>query len=325
MATISSPRPHSPTSSTRMQSPNVTQSPSDTPNSSVRTSLDLPTPADAPAPITTAQHRNRAALRDYYNLKSKQPGPQNLSRTASIASTTSTATVTSTAVPEIRVSTDTDPASISTSISTAPLDDPSFEPEPYISSLLASSNLKTVLKVEATLISELRNLDGERKALVYDNYSKLIKATRTIGGMRMNMNGEERGVGGRGGVGDRRGGGLSKDGMRDLGRRVEGVRRLAEELGRGGVEGEGQEGAEERKEVKAQREKRELVRWVLDGPRRLSKMVENGHMQEAEAEWKVIGRLLDKWDGVKGVEEIRKACEEAMRTAEVGGENNGAG
>ena len=324
MATISSPRPHSPTSSTRIQSPNVTQSPSDTPNSSVRTSLDLPTPADLPAQTTTAQNRNRAALRDYYNLKSKQPGPQNLSRTASIASTASTTTVTSTAIPEIRISTDTDPASTSTSISTAPLDDPSFEPEPYISSLLASSNLKTVLKVEATLVSELRNLDGERKALVYDNYSKLIKATKTIGGMRMNMNGEERGTSRRGGVGDRRVGGLSKDGMRDLGRRVEGVRRLAEELG-GGVEGEVQESVEERKEAKEQREKRELVRWVLDGPQRLSRMVENGHMQEAEAEWKVIGRLLDKWDGIKGVEETRRACEEAMRTEEVGGENNEAG
>jgi vacuolar protein sorting-associated protein 51 len=325
MATISSPRPHSPTSSTRMQSPNVTQSPSDTPNSSVRTSLDLPTPTDPPAQTTTAQHRNRAALRDYYNLKSKQPGPHNLSRTASIASTASTATVTSTAIPEIRISTDTDLASTSTSISTAPLDDPSFEPEPYISSLLTSSNLKTVLKVEAILISELRNLDGERKALVYDNYSKLIKATRTIGGMRMNMNGEERGTSGRGGVGDRRVGGLSKDGMRDLGRRVEGVRRLADELGVGGVEGGVQEGAKEMKEAKKQREKRELVRWVLDGPQRLSKMVESGQMQEAEAEWKVIGRLLDKWDGVKGVEETRRDCEEAMRTAEVGGENNGAG
>ena len=325
MATISSPRPHSPTSSTRMQSPNVAQSPSDTPDSSVRTSLDLPTPADPPAPTTTAQHRNRAALRDYYNLKSKQPGQQNISRTASIGSTASTVTVTSTAIPEIHVSTDTDPASTSTSISTAPLDDPSFEPEPYISSLLASSNLKTVLKVEATLVSELRNLDGERKALVYDNYSKLIKATRTIGGMRMNMNGEERSTSGRGGGGDRRVGGLSKDGMRDLGRRVEGVRRLAEELGRGGVEGEGQKGAEERKEAKEQREKRELVRWVLDGPQRLSEMVENEHMQEAEAEWKVIGRLLDKWDGVKGVEETRRACEEAMRTVEVGGKKNGAG
>jgi hypothetical protein len=175
-----------------------------------------------------------------------------------------------------------------------------------------------VLKVEATLISELRSLDGERKALVYDNYSKLIKATRTIGGMRMNMNGEERTTSGRGVVGDRRVGGLSKDGMRDLGRRVEGVRRLAEELGRGRVVGEGQGGAEERKEAKERREKRELVRWVLDGPQRLSKMVENGHRQEAEAEWKAIDRLLNKWHGVQGVEETRRACEEAMRTVEGG-------
>jgi hypothetical protein len=214
--------------------------------------------------------------------------------------------------------------SSSTSISTAPLDDPSFEPEPYITSLLATSNLKTVLKVEATLISEIRNLDGERKALVYDNYSKLIKATRTIGGMRINMNGEERGMSSRGGVGDRRSGGLSQDGMRDLGERVEGVRKLAEELSRG-VKGEGQDGTEERRKTKEEREKRQLVRWVLDGPRRLRKMVGCGQIQEAEAEWKVLGGLLNKWEGVKGAEETRKACEEALRAAEAEGANNGAG
>lgn len=28
---------------------------------------------------------------------------------------------------------------------------------------------------------EIKGLDGERKALVYDNYSKLITATETIG------------------------------------------------------------------------------------------------------------------------------------------------
>ena len=28
--------------------------------------------------------------------------------------------------------------------------------------------------------TEIRNIDGERKALVYDNYSKLIGATNTI-------------------------------------------------------------------------------------------------------------------------------------------------
>jgi vacuolar protein sorting-associated protein 51 len=228
-------------------------------------------------------------------------------------------------VPDPRASTDLDPSS--TSISTAALDEPAFEAEPYITSLLATSNLKTVLKVEATLISEIRNLDGERKALVYDNYSKLIKATRTIGGIRMNMNGEERSVGGRGGGGgggERRSGGLSEHGMRDLGERLEGVRKLAEELGRGGVEGEGQ-GQGERRKVKEEHEKRQLVRWVLDGPRRLRKRVEDGQMQEAEAGWKVLSGLLDKWESVKGAQETRKACEEVLHDTEAEGEKNGAG
>jgi Vps51/Vps67 len=30
------------------------------------------------------------------------------------------------------------------------------------------------------LIVDIRNLDGERKSLVYDNYNKLIAATETI-------------------------------------------------------------------------------------------------------------------------------------------------
>ena len=185
-----------------------------------------------------------------------------------------------------------------------------------------------MLKVEATLISEIRNLDGERKALVYDNYSKLIKATRTIGGMRMNMDGvRPGGMGSRDGRAGERGRGLSEDGMRDLGQRMEGVRRLAEELGRGGsgVEGESKESAEERRKAKEQREKKQLVRWVLDGPSRLRKVVESGNLQQAEAEWQVIRGLLDNWEGVKGVEETRKACEEAVVAVEVGQENNGAG
>ena len=331
MATISSPRPQSPASTTRVQSPQVPPSPSQTPTSSVRASLDLPTPTNArsssPAPAATNQRRNRAALRDYYNLKSKPPGPHIISRTASNASTTSTATVTSTAVPDTSTN-----ATDSTSISTAPLDDPSFEAEPYIANLLATADLKTVLKVEATLISEIRNLDGERKALVYDNYSKLIKATRTIGGMRINMDGGGGGGGGgRSEVGRRdqrrgeRGSGLSEDGMRDLGKRLEGVRRLAEELGSGGGESEGPGAAEQRNKAKEEREKRQLVRWVLDGPRRLRKMVDGGHGQDAQREWKVIRGLLEKWEGVRGVEETRIACEVTLQAEKVDEEGHGAG
>ena len=50
-----------------------------------------------------------------------------------------------------------------------------------MSNKLAEESLEGLLKCEASLIGEIRGLDGERKALVYDNYSKLIGATETIG------------------------------------------------------------------------------------------------------------------------------------------------
>lgn len=94
MATISTPRTQSP-APPRVQSPIISQSPAGTPASSVRPSLELPIAegrAVSPAPPNAAQRRNRAALRDYYNLKSQIPPHGPLSRTASIASTTSNGT-----------------------------------------------------------------------------------------------------------------------------------------------------------------------------------------------------------------------------------------
>ena len=64
---------------------------------------------------------------------------------------------------------------------------------------------------------------------------------------------------------------------------------------------------------------------MLDGPLRLKQMVEDGQVQAAQAEWKVIRGLLDGWEGVRGVEETRKACEEALQPAEAETEKNGAG
>lgn len=46
--------------------------------------------------------------------------------------------------------------------------------------VLGREGLEGVMRVEAGILSEMRGLDGERKALVYDNYSKLIAATETI-------------------------------------------------------------------------------------------------------------------------------------------------
>ena len=57
---------------------------------------------------------------------------------------------------------------------------PDVDPVVYVDGLCKTADLRTLLRVENELINEIRGLDGERKALVYDNYSKLISATDTI-------------------------------------------------------------------------------------------------------------------------------------------------
>lgn len=57
---------------------------------------------------------------------------------------------------------------------------------------------------------------------------------------------------------------------------------------------------------------REVVRWVLGAPERLGKMKEEGRNEEMEQQWEEVRTLLEKWEGVKGVEEVRRKCEEVI-------------
>lgn len=303
MATITSPRATSPAPTHRMNSPSVPSitSPVSTPTSSVRPSLDVPR-ADAPPTNTTQtqnqnpnQRRNRAALRDYYNLKAR-PTSQ-LARTGSTASNDSSATATST------VTNKPDANNSDTSPFLTRLDEPNFEASAFITSLLAQAPLRDILRTEAALVSEIRTLDGERKALVYDNYSKLIKAVGTIAEMQKGMR--------RGANPD--GGGL--DGVEALQEKMSGleavVRELGpqEEVGRDAAAAATAAGDEDRKR-RVRKGQQEVVRWVLSAPERLEGM----EREEAEMEWARVKELLDRWTGTKGVDDVRRACQEVMRS-----------
>ena len=126
--------------------------------------ITSPRPSNPPTSITSTPTTSRTALRDYYNLKSAAPidatAPKSPQRD-------STSPVFSPKVSE--------------------LDAPNFDAEAYVKSVFANQGLEGVLRVEGGLINEIKGLDGERKALVYDNYSKLITATDTIRKMRSNM------------------------------------------------------------------------------------------------------------------------------------------
>lgn len=60
------------------------------------------------------------------------------------------------------------------------LDAPDFNAEEYVAKVVAESSLEQLLRLYTKVIGEARALDAEKKALVYDNYSKLIAATETI-------------------------------------------------------------------------------------------------------------------------------------------------
>lgn len=321
MATITSPRSESPAVGLpRITSPSL-PSASGTPTSSVRPSFDIPrTSTSSPAPqqnpgSATAHRRNRAALRDYYNLKGKAPsaaGDHNLSRTASIASNASDSTITST-VPTTEASSTSSPL-------TARLDDPSFDAETYVAELLKTAGLRDILKTESALVSEIRNLDGERKALVYDNYSKLIKAVGTIAEMQKGMHKREEQQHGRiGGV-------LGLQKAQDQAPGLDGVEKLAEKLDgllqvvRGLAPDADAVRTKQLVEARKKTRQKEKVKWALDAPSRLQGLIDQGHEDEALKEYKAVVDLLDHWKGVAGVDELRAKCDKAVAAAQKGQE-----
>lgn len=176
------------------------------------------------------------------------------------------------------------------------LDSPDFDPQRYVDNLLATSSLATILKAENTLVGDIRTLDGERKALVYDNYSKLIRAVETIGKMRQSM--------------DERGAPLTM--TKTLGPAISFVAETAGSLIREG-EVQRERMGESNPVRERERREKETVKWVLDAPGRLGKLVEDGKREEAEKDWEEVRRLLEKWEGVNGVAEVRTACEKAMQ------------
>lgn len=142
-----------------------------TPTSSTRPSLDSPrsrtsspNPGNGPIPPLPNKRNNRAALREYYKLKNTPAS----------------------AVPPLLEVTDTDSVADATesSYSEVPLsseiDIEGFDADAYVRAKLKDTSLGELLKTYTRVLGEIRALDAEKKALVYDNYSKLITATETI-------------------------------------------------------------------------------------------------------------------------------------------------
>jgi hypothetical protein len=233
-----------------------------TPTSSSRTSLENPRSAD-PSPNRAATapqpRRNRAALREYYNLKN---------------------------VPEEQQG---DGASEASSIhdfsevQEGEMDRADFDAATYTKHVLETQSLGELLHTYNGVLTDIRALDAERKALVYDNYSKLITATETIRKMREKMDPLNPVA-------------TTLDpAIASIYARAEGIK---EELKASMPEATRKEmelGAEERKELLRKRSRKEVVLRVLETPERVRSLIKEGREEEAKKVWETTLALLERW------------------------------
>ncbi|KAH6615654.1 Vps51/Vps67-domain-containing protein [Chaetomium sp. MPI-SDFR-AT-0129] len=308
MSTIATPRDPSgplrrtnssitPTSSSR---PSLDNSAAGSPNPNSNPTFNSKDTSSSSSTAPQSKRASRAALREYYNLRNNPSTPP-LPPTVEITDPPTSPN------PETGATTILNP-------STSELDTPTFDAPTYVSHLLRTSSLAELLRTYTRVLGEMRALDAERKALVYDNYSKLIAATETIRRMRAAGSAGDAsstsggiGIGGVGlGVGGTERGGQEVVDLLVQGGTLEGVvegiykraAALREEL-RAEVERVEATKKEESEEEKQQRERvertRELAREVLQVPERLRRLVDEGKVEEAKTEWEAPRRLLVRW------------------------------
>ncbi|KAF8926102.1 hypothetical protein EDD21DRAFT_235715 [Dissophora ornata] len=119
----------------------------------------------APAGGTTATRRRaKSFLRNYYGIQQTDTANQGGSKDSSSAQ----------AGPVSKA----DPYD---------LDNHAFEVDKYMHKLFVEKQLPGLVQADNELVADIRQLDGDMKTLVYENYSKFLSATDTINKMKSNV------------------------------------------------------------------------------------------------------------------------------------------
>ncbi|ROW00224.1 hypothetical protein VSDG_03478 [Cytospora chrysosperma] len=239
-----------------------------TPTSSARPSLDIPRSAtSSPVPGSSPfppKRNNRAALREYYNLKKSSAA----------------------ATPPLLEVTDADSAAgdaaggelSHSDVPPSEMDAPAFDADAYVRARLADSTLEELLKTYTRVLGEIRALDAEKKALVYDNYSKLITATETIRKMQANMDPLNPMAS------------TLDPAIAHIYSQASSIRDTLRQSAPKPEESERREEEQARK-----RRTRELVAEVLQTPARMRTLMQDGKVEEAREAWRLPKELLLTW------------------------------
>ncbi|KAJ2161208.1 hypothetical protein GGF46_001636 [Coemansia sp. RSA 552] len=117
----------------------------------------------------------RERLREFYKLQQQQQ-----QQTSSTASTTRPAT-SSQLRQQLK---DQDEKQRRSTGSALDIDATAFDSKKYLKKVLVEQGVAGLLQTDNTLVRDIRQIDGDMKTMVYENYSRFITATETIGKMK---------------------------------------------------------------------------------------------------------------------------------------------
>ncbi|KAG0010927.1 Vacuolar protein sorting-associated protein 51, partial [Entomortierella chlamydospora] len=116
------------------------------------------------AGATTTRRRAKSFLRNYYGIQQANTANQDGSKDGSSVQTGQVSK--------------TDPYD---------LDSHAFEVDKYMHKMFVEKQLPGLVQADNELVADIRQLDGDMKTLVYENYSKFLSATDTINKMKSNV------------------------------------------------------------------------------------------------------------------------------------------
>ncbi|KAK9467921.1 Vps51/Vps67-domain-containing protein [Lipomyces arxii] len=179
-------------------------------------------------------------------------------------------------------------------ISASDIDRPDFKPDLWIDRFVREHKAKDLLHRENKIMHEIRTLDGEGKALVYDNYSKLISATEAIQSMRVSMD-------------------PLQPTTTALEPAVAHIAEVSTTLIATLSERRRKLAADEvQSDVEVSKDVLKVLKTLVDAPSALSRLIDNGERAKAQAYWNTLEPALEKLEHVKGVNKIKEDCKSAL-------------
>jgi hypothetical protein len=163
------------------------------------------------------------------------------------------------------------------------LDRSDFDANVYMKQVLETQSLAELLRTYNRILMDIRALDAEKKALVYDNYSKLIAATETIRKMKKNMDPLNPMAS------------TLDPAIASIYEKAEGFKRELKSSMPEWQRKEMEMSEEDRLEIQRSRKIKDTVARILDTPEMVRALVEDGREEDAARLWETTLIVLERW------------------------------